>query len=1276
MRTLRQSLAVDFLVPFLLKQAQSWKRRTWFTGKVLCLLLGATILFFCIPQSAVAQEVIVHFSFDSDDGDLKKDGDGTKNGVVVWKGGAVHVVTQYFMNSAFPNPTLIIQPGAIVKFADIFQTDSNGHVTSWFPPGGTDGLFGGGPVQIDGATITDIRDDSVGGDTNQDGSASSPASALRLQFSGSNQDHLINSTIKYCNTMGHIGSMKITGNKFLASYITSNFVNLGETDTINAVPIISKNDFQFVSGASLDLRGLSPVVDANAFHSGGIEIGPAMVEIPRSNDKTLSPTAGTTVVSNNTFDGLPGHPASIQFGSSTNSLDLYRQALFRADIRNNTVRGVGGLLSLPLEAVVNITGNDVSVFGNPLTFWYDSNLTHTSFLTINDNRFSAQGFVDRYPYTVSIPASLWQNGTFVYAVNNFWGDPTGPLDASNADGLYNPRGKGITIGDGIQYQPFIGGAPPPPQDTVHITASANAAEPLSPNTLVTFNVSADFYDLKSAATGKIFLVIRDVDGIILNQPETSVNVTSANHTTSFPPVQITVPELNSEVTVEALIAPDSGGEAVHSNLIPFAINRPASKFTITGITDVATGNFPDLVRGNNTTIKITLLYTLATGGNGHFEIDLKERVAGAGTILNNYPLVTLDAPPGSGNQTTSAQVAVAIPLRDVLQTPKAELYLQVTFKDGTGVIAGKEARSIPIDEGANQVRFSPPDGLPLPPVIPRATPTVGRYYFLAGELPSYISVFKYRIGTQNVTNWQVRVGDDQALDSKGAILYQYTATSPAVDNAATGPERGVLKGIGGQVPIPAGTRTYRVFLKLVAPGNITVAYATYDVEVRVAAQSLQKTVPTGASQVAFNPLPVTLNFFSNQTAGTATVDEFAYQFGAAVAARMVESKVARSAEGSDTAEAAPTYVSLIPLNRYWGVYNDLADATFAATVTFTYNPATDFPAVPGFSEDTLVVAGLNPLSGELEVLPSTLNKAAHTVTTAYSKFFDTYVVGSPLLSSPNQIDDAQFFVHQHYLDFLNRQPDASGLTYWTGQITQCGLDTNCIHNRRVAVSNAFFFELEFQQTGSYVFRLYRAAYGNTQPFANPNPDSNYPGEDKKLLSYAVFSQDRAQVVGGANLAQAQQDLANAFVGRPEFLNKYSATLTGPQFVDAVLSKIQTDLGVDLTSQRAGLINLFNAGGRGAVMYRLADDNLQTNPINNRAFVDEEYNRAFVATQYFGYLRRDSDIPGFIFWLGQVNSGPLRDSTKQHGMVCSFITSAEYQLRFGSLVTHSNAECPQ
>jgi Domain of unknown function (DUF4214) len=139
------------------------------------------------------------------------------------------------------------------------------------------------------------------------------------------------------------------------------------------------------------------------------------------------------------------------------------------------------------------------------------------------------------------------------------------------------------------------------------------------------------------------------------------------------------------------------------------------------------------------------------------------------------------------------------------------------------------------------------------------------------------------------------------------------------------------------------------------------------------------------------------------------------------------------------------------------------------------------------------------------------------------------------------------------------------------------------------------------------------------------------------------------------------------------VNKYPTNLDGPGFVDAVLATINNDLGADLIGQRSALITLFNAAGRGAVLYRLADDNA-INPINNHAFIDAEYNRPFVATQYFGYLRRDPDMAGFLFWLGQVSSAPLRDVIRQHATVCSFATSAEYQQRFSSVVTRTNAEC--
>jgi hypothetical protein len=354
----------------------------------------------------------------------------------------------------------------------------------------------------------------------------------------------------------------------------------------------------------------------------------------------------------------------------------------------------------------------------------------------------------------------------------------------------------------------------------------------------------------------------------------------------------------------------------------------------------------------------------------------------------------------------------------------------------------------------------------------------------------------------------------------------------------------------------------------------------------------------------------------------------------------------------------------VPCNQLNGVAAQNCDFTFTSG-TLSFASGDTFKS---FS----VLINKDAYAGNETVNLSLGNPTSGATLGAQAAATLTIVDNTSIPPNSQPIDDAATFVGQHYHDFLARQADSGGQDFWTSQITQCGSDPTCIHNKRVDVSNAFFYELEFQQTGSYVYRVYRAAFGNNQPF--PNTDGSNP-EAKKVPAYSVFLPDRARVVGGADLAQAQLDLANQFVQRPAFLAKYPASLDGSSFIDAILATIKNDTGADLTSQKPQITTLFNSGGRGAVLYRVADDNLQTNPIDNRAFIDAEYNRAFVTTQYFGYLRRDADIGGFLFWLGQVNNAPLRDVPKQHAMVCSFITSAEYQNRFSSLVTHSNGECP-
>ena len=73
------------------------------------------------------------------------------------------------------------------------------------------------------------------------------------------------------------------------------------------------------------------------------------------------------------------------------------------------------------------------------------------------------------------------------------------------------------------------------------------------------------------------------------------------------------------------------------------------------------------------------------------------------------------------------------------------------------------------------------------------------------------------------------------------------------------------------------------------------------------------------------------------------------------------------------------------------------------------------------------------------------------------------------------------------------------------------------------------------------------------------------------------------------------------------------------------------------------------------------------------FKQREYNPAFVQMQYFGYLRRDPELGGFNFWLDVLNN---REPDNYRGMICAFITSEEYQLRFSSVVTRANRDCGQ
>ena len=83
-----------------------------------------------------------------------------------------------------------------------------------------------------------------------------------------------------------------------------------------------------------------------------------------------------------------------------------------------------------------------------------------------------------------------------------------------------------------------------------------------------------------------------------------------------------------------------------------------------------------------------------------------------------------------------------------------------------------------------------------------------------------------------------------------------------------------------------------------------------------------------------------------------------------------------------------------------------------------------------------------------------------------------------------------------------------------------------------------------------------------------------------------------------------------------------------------------------------ILNLANGSTRATVLGRLAE---------NETFSRSEFNRAFVLMEYFGYLRRDPDTSGFIFWLNKLNQ--FDGNYQNADMVKAFLSSQEYRQRF-------------
>ena len=138
--------------------------------------------------------------------------------------------------------------------------------------------------------------------------------------------------------------------------------------------------------------------------------------------------------------------------------------------------------------------------------------------------------------------------------------------------------------------------------------------------------------------------------------------------------------------------------------------------------------------------------------------------------------------------------------------------------------------------------------------------------------------------------------------------------------------------------------------------------------------------------------------------------------------------------------------------------------------------------------------------------------------------------------------------------------------------------------------------------------------------------------------------------------------AAEFVQRTRFTSQYPTTLSPSTFVDqlfvnAGVTPTTTERNA-ATAEFGSATNTSDLAARGRTLRRVAE---------NATLVTNEFNRAFVLMQFFGYLRRDpNDLPdtdytGYDFWLTKLNQ--FGGNFINAEMVKAFISSLEYRQRF-------------
>lgn len=658
----------------------------------------------------------------------------------------------------------------------------------------------------------------------------------------------------------------------------------------------------------------------------------------------------------------------------------------------------------------------------------------------------------------------------------------------------------------------------------------------------------------------------------------------------------------------------------------------------------------------------------------------------------------------------------------------------VVTQVGTGTFAPALDSGVPTPQ-TNSVAFFGFDFNPVPDRIRVVSNVNDQNLRLVPTTGAVVDFDAAATGTQTDPNVAYAAGDPNAGDRPDIVGAAYTnnfagattTTNYAIDVRADGSARLVTQGsVNGTPSSPNTGQLFSVRTGVRTIGLRTIPEGTIfdSTGALIEANSLVgfDITSNGTAYVSFTPI----NPFD------APSSLYTLDLTTAVATRVGTIGANGTAEGGFKIEGiavAPTAQVTIPPGTTTLAFSaanvTVAEDALRVVLTITRGGATTGASTIGFTTedgtatetmDYITEAGrINFAAGEtsqtIEVLiqNDVFRESAETFTV---RLFDpqggsvtgavttvTITDNDTATATTNPIDTAEFFVRQQYRDFLNREADAPGLAFWTGQyntrVTACNTTTTagtpqrtgCIASARALISQAFFLSVEYQQTGYLVYRAYDVAFARV---GTPRPTRGQPVQ-QTALTYDEYQFDTQTISRGivvtnaAGEASISQTILEAntvaffrdLVQRPTFVARFPASAGAQAYVGALFDNANI---TPTAAERQAAIDAFGSGGvegRAAALRAVADNDQE---------YQREFNRAFVLQEYIGYLRRDPDIAGYNFWLNKLDAASTATAINRTNVpsdaeaigrirraeiIESFIRSCEYQRRFGPPTTSPN-----